>query len=82
MGITAEQARAAVQWVAPDGAVSSGSDAIAAALRSAGAPWPVLGRVLVLPLVSVLARAAYRVVSANRQRLPGATPACSGRDVR
>ncbi|HET7053985.1 MAG TPA: DCC1-like thiol-disulfide oxidoreductase family protein [Solirubrobacterales bacterium] len=76
LGVGEEQAAAAVQWVGPDGAVLSGHEAIAAMLGSAGAPWRLAGRVLVLPGVAWLAARAYRAVAANRHRLPGGTPAC------
>ena len=77
LGITAEQAGDAVQWVGPDGTVRSGHEAIAAMLISAGAIWKPLGRMLLLPGVSWIAARAYRLVSENRYRLPGGTPACA-----
>ena len=77
IGLTAEQAAAAVRWVEPDGTVRSGHQALAAALRTAGPLARLAGRALTPPGISHLAAPAYRLVAANRGRLPGATPACS-----
>lgn len=77
LGITAAQASEAVRWIGADGAVRSGHEAIAAALGTAGWPWRVAGRVILLPVVSPLAAATYRLVARNRHRLPGGTPACA-----
>lgn len=76
LGVSEERAAEAVQWVGRDGAVRSGHEAIAAALCTAGQPWRLLGGVLLLPGISSLAARAYRLVAANRHRLPGGTPAC------
>jgi predicted DCC family thiol-disulfide oxidoreductase YuxK len=81
LGITAEQAAAAVRWIEADGTVRAGHEALAATLSAAGAPWRIAGRALVLPGVSPVAAAGYRLVASNRHRLPGGTPACAtGRD--
>ena len=79
LGVTAAQAEQAVRWIEPDGTVRSGHEAIAAALDTAGAPWRIAGRTLVLPGISPLAAAVYRLIARNRQRLPGGTPACKTR---
>ena len=76
LGLTEAQCTTAVQWVAEDGSVSSAEDAVIAALRHQGGAWAVLGRVLDLPGVHALTGALYRLVAANRYRLPGGTPAC------
>ncbi len=77
LGITAEQATEAVQWVGTDGAVLSGHKAIAATLVTAGRGWRLLGRAIALPGISQLAAVVYRLVADNRHRLPGGTPACA-----
>jgi predicted DCC family thiol-disulfide oxidoreductase YuxK len=77
LGLTEQQAAAAVQWVGADGKVRSGHEAIAAALRTAGPVWRVIGRALVLPGISWIAARVYRLVADNRYRLPGGTPACA-----
>ncbi len=69
LGISAAEAKEAVQWVGADGTVHSGHEAIAAALIAAGPFWRVLGRALLLPGVSWLAARGYRLVAANRSRL-------------
>lgn len=76
LGLTEEEAAAAVQWVEIDGTVRSGHEAIAAALKAAGGAWKSAGRAILLPGVSWLAARVYRLVAANRHRLPGGTPAC------
>jgi predicted DCC family thiol-disulfide oxidoreductase YuxK len=77
LGVSEEQAADAVQWVARDGTVRSGHEAIAAVLETAGGIWKVIGRAVLLPGISWLAARAYRLVADNRQRLPGGTPACA-----
>ena len=79
LGITAEQAAEAVQWIGADGAVRSGHEALAAVLLAAGPPWRIAGRAILLPGVSQLAAVGYRLVARNRHRLPGGTPACATR---
>ncbi|MET0306758.1 MAG: DUF393 domain-containing protein [Solirubrobacterales bacterium] len=82
LGITAEQASDAVQWVEVDGTVRSGHEAISAVLGAAGLPWKLIGRTIQLPGISWLAAKAYRLVANNRYRLPGGTPACAVTDSR
>ena len=77
VGATAERAQSEVLWVPRTGDVVGGARAVAAALRSAGPGWAVLGRLLQLPPVDRLADAVYRAVAANRMRLPGGTAACA-----
>lgn len=77
LGLTEGEAEAAVQWVGTDGTIRSGHEAIAAALGSAGGTWALVGNSLLLPRVSTLAARAYRLVTDNRDRLPGGTPACA-----
>jgi len=60
LGITAAQATEAVRWVEADGRVRSGHEAIAAALRTAGWPWRIAGRLILLPGISALAAVTYR----------------------
>jgi len=80
LGISAEQASDAVQWVETDGAVRSGHEAIAAVLSAAGPLWKLMSRAILLPGISWLAAKAYRLVANNRYRLPGGTPACAVSD--
>ncbi|MFM9137718.1 MAG: thiol-disulfide oxidoreductase DCC family protein [Actinomycetota bacterium] len=66
-----------LQWVdSHTGARASGHRAVAMALRGCRWPWPIVGHVLGVPVVSWCARLVYQLVAANRHRLPGGTPAC------
>jgi predicted DCC family thiol-disulfide oxidoreductase YuxK len=76
LGVTAEQATDAVQWIGVDGVVRSGHEAIAAMLGSSGPISRLAARVLLLPGISWIAVKVYAQVAANRHRLPGGTPAC------
>ena len=73
---TEDRARHEVVWVPVRGRVRGGAAAVAQLLQHCRAPWPVLGRLMDLPLLRGLAELAYRGVANNRHRLPGATPAC------
>ena len=76
LGLSAERAAREVLWAAADGRVSGGAQAVAALLADAGGAWRVAGLALRLPPLSWLARGGYRLVAANRRRLPGGTPYC------
>ena len=76
LGLTPEQCDRAVQWVAVDGSTASAHDAVIGALRHAGGPWGVLGRLLRLPGLHALGGLSYRLVARYRSHLPGGTPAC------
>jgi len=77
LGLTAEQCEEGVQWVAPDGVVSSGPRGIARLLIDAGSFWRPLGWVLLTPPISWLSWPLYRLIARNRDRLPGGTAACA-----
>jgi predicted DCC family thiol-disulfide oxidoreductase YuxK len=77
LGTTQERAEREVLWVATDKTLYGGADAVAQWLRFRGGPYGVAGRVMGLPAVKQLAGLVYRLVAANRQRLPGGTPACA-----
>jgi predicted DCC family thiol-disulfide oxidoreductase YuxK len=76
LGTTADRAQQEVLWVDADGTVSGGAVAVARLLRAAGLPLSVLGVLISLPPLRWLAPPVYRLVAANRHRLPGGTPAC------
>jgi predicted DCC family thiol-disulfide oxidoreductase YuxK len=76
LGLGEEACRRAVQWVGTDSASVEGGRAVAAALSASPTRWRVLGWAASLPGVRAVVDAAYRVVAANRHRLPGSTPAC------
>jgi len=71
----ADDLKSAAWWIEMD-RQESGSRAVAHALLAANAPWSLLGRLLLTPPVSWIARQGYRVVARYRYRLPGGTPAC------
>lgn len=77
LGLTQNQAEEAVQWVAVDGMIASGPDAIAVLLRDAGRLWALAGRALQFGLVRSAAWPAYRWIADHRHLLPGGTAACS-----
>lgn len=76
LGIGQEDAEAAVQWIEPD-LTRAGPDAIAVLLRRAQWYWRPLGWIASLKPVSWLAWPVYRLVSRNRDKLPGGTAACA-----
>ncbi|MGW0607863.1 thiol-disulfide oxidoreductase DCC family protein [Streptomyces sp. NPDC002640] len=77
LGVSGDRARREALWVTPEGTVHGGAEAVARILRSAGGGWALCGAAMARPPLSWVARAAYRVVAANRRRLPGGTPACA-----
>jgi predicted DCC family thiol-disulfide oxidoreductase YuxK len=74
-GVSEAEAARSVQLVEPSGRIEHGSAAVARVLVISGGAWALLGRVLLVPPVSLVAEAVYRLVSAVRGRLPGVTPA-------
>ncbi|HZE66577.1 MAG TPA: DCC1-like thiol-disulfide oxidoreductase family protein, partial [Sporichthyaceae bacterium] len=75
-GIPRARARYEVLWVAPDGHVDGGAQAIAKLLLDCGGLWAVLGGLLRLPPFRWAAHGAYRLVANNRDRMPGGGPVC------
>jgi predicted DCC family thiol-disulfide oxidoreductase YuxK len=76
LGVTAEAAESAVQWVDARG-VAAGPEAISRLLRSAGGFWRPLGAMLAIRPVLWVAWPIYRWIARNRHRLPGGTAVCS-----
>jgi predicted DCC family thiol-disulfide oxidoreductase YuxK len=80
-GLTQAQVTTAVQWLPSgddaDAPVRSGAAAVARVLLHSRWPWRPLGALMLVPPISWLAAAAYKVIAANRYRLPGGTPACA-----
>ena len=50
LGLTAAQCAYEVQWVAADGTVAGGAQAVGQVLLASRRPWPVLGRTTLLPV--------------------------------
>lgn len=76
LGISVDECTEAIQWVEVDGSHVTGGRAVAAMFAAAPQPWPVLARLMRLPVLAPGTDALYRIVAANRYRLPGSTPAC------
>jgi predicted DCC family thiol-disulfide oxidoreductase YuxK len=76
LGVSADAAAAEVQFVDADGRVSGGAAAVARLLLASGGLLGGLGRLMLLPVVRNVAAWIYKLVAANRYRLPGGTPAC------
>jgi predicted DCC family thiol-disulfide oxidoreductase YuxK len=75
VGITREQAAAAVQLVGPNGLHASGARAVALILAvQPHLGWRTAGRAMLVPPISWLACAAYTVIARYRHRLPGGGP--------
>ncbi len=74
LGLTEAACSEALQFVGAQR--GAGAVAVGLLLRAGRAPWPLVGRVLLLPGVVQVAGVAYRFVAAHRGSLPGATPAC------
>lgn len=68
-GLSEQQAIAAAWWIDTDGARHRGHRAIAESLRACGGAWARLGRLLILPGVSLLAAGVYELIARNRRRL-------------
>jgi predicted DCC family thiol-disulfide oxidoreductase YuxK len=77
--VSAERAEREVLWITPNGRVYGGAQAAARALMRAGGVWAYAGAALTLPGIREVAAGVYHVVSVNRHRLPGGTPACAMR---
>ena len=77
LAVSEQECQKSIQWFAePGSAPVTEGRAVAAALRTGATPWPLVGRTMQLPGIVNLANVAYRLVAANRFRLPGSTPAC------
>ncbi|WP_027342167.1 thiol-disulfide oxidoreductase DCC family protein [Hamadaea tsunoensis] len=76
LGITADECTRAVQWI--DGETHlAGPAAMGAVLRTGRPVWRIAGWILQRRWVAAAAWPAYRLVAANRHRLPGGTEACA-----
>lgn len=77
LGTSSERTQTEALWVSPGGEIHGGAAAFAQWLQFRGGPYGVLGRIMELPGIRRLAAAVYRLVSRNRHRMPGGTPACA-----
>jgi predicted DCC family thiol-disulfide oxidoreductase YuxK len=76
LGTTAARADREVLWV-EEGRVLGGAQAVARLLIDARGPWRPLGLLIRVPPFRWLAAGVYHLVTVNRHRLPGGTPACA-----
>jgi predicted DCC family thiol-disulfide oxidoreductase YuxK len=75
-GLTENDVATAAYWIDGDGRPQRGHRAVAFALQAAGGGWGLLGSLLLVPPISWLARAGYRLTARYRNRLPGGAPGC------
>ena len=76
LGTTESRASGEVLW-AEHGRIRGGAQAVAGLLVDAGGLWRPLGLLLRVPPFRWLAAGVYHLVTVNRHRLPGGTPACA-----
>ena len=70
LGLTEGDVARSAWWIGSDGTRWDDHLSIAGALKAMSGLWPALGRLLTLGPISPLARWTYRLVAANRYRLP------------
>jgi predicted DCC family thiol-disulfide oxidoreductase YuxK len=75
-GVAPEQTQHEVVWVATDGRIDGGAQAVARLLLDCGGLWTVPGAVLRVPPFRWIGHGLYRLVANNRDRMPGGTAAC------
>jgi predicted DCC family thiol-disulfide oxidoreductase YuxK len=76
LGLTQEQCEDAVQLVEAR-RTTSGHVAFGRLLLRSQWWWKPVGALLLVPPTSWLARAVYRWIADNRDKMPGGTPACA-----
>jgi predicted DCC family thiol-disulfide oxidoreductase YuxK len=76
LGLHEADVTTAAYWIDGDGGLHRGHLAIGRALVTAGGIWGIIGRIIVTPPMSWIARGLYALVARYRYRLPGATDAC------
>ena len=74
-GLTVDEVTTAAYWL-EGGTRARGARAAAAALKTCGPAYAVLGWLIDLPPVRPLARVGYFLVAKYRYKLPGSTDAC------
>lgn len=74
VGLSRPDVRTAVWWIDARGPGTTrcrGAEAIGRSLVAAGGVWAAVGRLIIHPPLSWLARPVYALIAANRHRLPG-----------
>ncbi len=77
--LTIDKVTSAAYWRGPSGDFERGHRAVGGALCALGGGWRLVGRSISIPPISWVAALCYRIVAANRHRLPGATCAIGER---
>ncbi|MFD3656828.1 thiol-disulfide oxidoreductase DCC family protein [Streptomyces sp. NPDC058620] len=77
LDVTQQRAEHEVLFISPTGTVYGGAQAVAKLMLSAGGAWAWPGGLLTLSPVRWIAHGVYRLIAANRDRLPGGSPACA-----
>lgn len=77
LGLRRDECERLMHAVLPDGRITAGGGAVAAALQASRFPWPVIGWLMLLPGLRQLTEIVYQAVARNRHRLPGGTDACA-----
>ena len=77
LGFTLDEGLATMHMQLEDGTLVTGHRAWSQILRCSRQPWPLLGRILVLPGIDALAGRVYAWIATHRSQMPGGTPACS-----
>lgn len=78
LGLAVDDVEAAAWWVDLDGSRYGGHRSIAKAMIATGGWRAILGRAMLLRVVSPVAEVIYRLVARNRHRLPGSQCAVGG----
>ncbi|MEO7061514.1 MAG: DCC1-like thiol-disulfide oxidoreductase family protein [Lapillicoccus sp.] len=76
-GLTEARCSEAAQFVADDGTIGAGHEAIAMTLRHGAPGWRPIGHLVEAPGVRWLSARAYAWIADHRYALPGGTPACA-----
>jgi predicted DCC family thiol-disulfide oxidoreductase YuxK len=76
-GIPRSRVRHEIVWVAPDGRIDGGAQAVAKLLLDCGGLWAALGALLRVPPFRWIGHGVYRLVANNRDRMPGGGPTCA-----
>jgi predicted DCC family thiol-disulfide oxidoreductase YuxK len=76
LGVDPDRARRELPFVDGAGAVSYGHAAVANALRTGPLLLRLVGTAMTLPGLNFVFASLYRLVAANRHRLPGGSAAC------
>lgn len=76
VGLSADECEHALQYLGARGQRGSGGSAVGHLLWASGGAWRLPAVLALAPPTRWLVEGMYRLVAANRYRLPGGTPAC------